>query len=74
MTEKTMKIKGMLIMKGVKIKNLAKELGVSLTFLSMVIHQKKKSRRVMQHISMLIGSTYEETWTTKIKNLQEEQL
>lgn len=62
MTEQTMKIKGLLIMKGITITSIAESLGVSLTFVSLVINQKKKSKRVMTYISNLIGTTYEETW------------
>lgn len=57
-----MKIKGSLIMKGITITSIAETMNVSLTFVSLVINQKKKSRRIMKHISDLIGSTYEETW------------
>lgn len=66
MTEKTRKIKGLLILKGITVKSIAQELGVSITFVSMVINQKKKSRRIMSHISGLLGTSYEETWNNNV--------
>lgn len=62
MTEKTMKIKGRLIMKGITITSIANSLDMSLTFVSLVINHKKKSKRVMQHISNLLETPYEELW------------
>ncbi|HBC76811.1 MAG TPA: hypothetical protein DC017_18570 [Candidatus Wallbacteria bacterium] len=66
MTEKTQKIKGLLILKGITITSIAKNMGVSLTFVSLVINQKKKSKRIMNHISGLLGASYEETWNDNI--------
>ena len=62
MTKKTMKIKGRLIMKGISITSIANSLGISLTFVSLVIHQKKKSQRVMRHIADLLETSYEKIW------------
>lgn len=62
MTEITMKVKGRLLLKGISITSIAKSLGLSLTFVSLVINQKKKSKRVMRHISNLLEKSYEEIW------------
>ncbi len=59
MTETGMKIKGALLIKGIQIKNIASSLGLSITFVSAVINQKKKSKRVMQYITKILGSDYQ---------------
>jgi|GEM_PF-2325268 len=62
MSNKTRKIKGLLMFKGISVTSIAKSTSVSLTFVSLVINGKKKSRRIQQFIADMLGLSYSETW------------
>ncbi len=62
MSDKSRKIKGLLMMKGITATSIAKSMNVSLTFVSLVINEKKKSKRIQEFIAQLLGLTYSELW------------
>ncbi len=51
MSDKSRKIKGLLMMKGITVTSIAKSMNVSLTFVSLVINEKKKSKRIQEFIA-----------------------
>jgi len=68
MSEKSRKIKGLLMMKGITVTSIAKSMEVSLTFVSLVLNEKKKSKRIQEHIAGLLGLTYSELWEQKLSD------
>ena len=61
MTEKEISVnqgnllRAVMLLKGVKITDLAKKLGVSHSYISAVIHNKKKNKRIFQQILKELG-------------------
>ncbi len=53
--EKTIKIKIALILKGIKQKDIAKELGITPAAVSMLINGKRKSKRFEEWIKKNLG-------------------
>jgi len=68
MSEKSRKIKGLLMMRGITVTSIAKSMEVSLTFVSLVLNEKKKSKRIQEHIARLLGLTYSELWENKLSD------
>ncbi len=62
MSDKGRKIRGLLMMKGMSVTDIAETMGVSLTFVSLVINEKKKSRRIQEFIAQLLGLSYAQLW------------
>ncbi len=57
-----LEIKAKLIRKGIKIKDIAQEAHVTPSFVSMVIHGKKTSRRVQEIISKKLDEPFHLLW------------
>ncbi len=55
-------IKALLVLKGLKQADLAKEIGVSRAFFSQVVSRVRTSVRVQRHISDAVGLKYELLW------------
>ncbi len=53
--EKVVKIKTALILKGMKQKDIAKELGITPAAVSMLIHGKRKSKRFEEWVKKNLG-------------------
>jgi lambda repressor-like predicted transcriptional regulator len=68
MSEKSRKIKGLLMMRGITVTSIAKSMEVSLTFVSLVINEKKKSKRIQEYVAQLLGLTYSELWEKKLSD------
>lgn len=69
----TNEIKAELIIKGVSITNLAKNLLVSQPFVSQVIHGTRKNTRVRQAIAKAIGKKISEVWPTASQEISQTQ-
>ena len=65
MSDKSKKIKGLLMMKGITVTDIAKTMDVSLTYVSLVINGKKNSQKVQKFIAKFLGLTYSELWEKK---------
>jgi transcriptional regulator len=53
--EKAIKIKAALILKGLKQKDIARELGITPAAVSMLIHGKRKSKRFEEWVKKHLG-------------------
>ncbi|MCD6548246.1 MAG: helix-turn-helix domain-containing protein [Thermodesulfobacterium sp.] len=53
--EKTIKIKTVLLLKGLKQKDIAKELGITPAAVSMLINGKRKSKRFEEWVRKRLG-------------------
>ncbi|MBP8699723.1 MAG: helix-turn-helix domain-containing protein [Syntrophorhabdaceae bacterium] len=64
------RIKAMLVMKGIKIADIAHELGLNPRTLYTVIHYypTKKSRRVQEAIARLLNKPFEKIWPYERKH------
>jgi len=58
----TKKIKVLLILKGLKVTELAREIGVHQTAISHTIHGRLKSRRIQEFLAQKLGVPYRELW------------
>lgn len=56
------KIKAMLILKGIKQADVAKELDVSRAAVSVVVSGKGTSRRIKEHIARLLNKDIDDLW------------
>lgn len=59
---KLLKIKAMLVERGIKITDIAKKAGVSRITVSVVITGKGKSRHIQQTIADVLGKPYKKLW------------
>ena len=57
-----LEIRAKLLEKGFKLKDIALETNVSISFVSMVIYGKKKSLKVQKLISKKLDEPYEKLW------------
>lgn len=55
-------------MRGITVTSIAKSMEVSLTFVSLVINEKKKSKRIQEYVAQLLGLTYSELWEKKLSD------
>lgn len=62
------KVKSLLVLKGIKMVDVAKQIGVSRVTVSIVITGKGKSRRIQQAIADMLGKSYEELWLSGKNN------
>jgi transcriptional regulator with XRE-family HTH domain len=58
-------IKSLLILRGIDITELAKDLGISIQYLSYILHGKRKGKRIRKKIADLLGMPYETLWLDK---------
>ena len=63
-----LEIKAKLILEGVKLREIAQEANVTTSFVSMVIHGKKKSQKVQKIISKKLNVPFETLWETTCEN------
>lgn len=56
------KIRARLLMKGITLAEIARGLGVSRTWVSLVVNGHKKSRRIQEAIADALGVSYESLW------------
>ncbi len=59
------KIKSLMALKGITVTEIAHSAGVSRTWVSLVIHKNKPSRRIRQSIAAALGVQYEKLWHKK---------
>ena len=72
MNDKSREIRGLLMMKGITITSIAQTMDVSLTCVSLIINEKKKSRKIQEFIAQLLGLTYSELWEKNLSNTEAE--
>lgn len=60
------------MMKGITITSIAQTMDVSLTCVSLIINEKKKSRKIQEFIAQLLGLTYSELWEKNLSNTEAE--
>lgn len=56
------KVKSLMVLKGIKMVDIARQIGVSRVTVSIVITGKGKSRRIQQAIAVALGEKYERLW------------
>ena len=56
------KIKSLMALKGITVTEIAHKAGVSRTWVSLVIHKNKPSKRIRKAIVDAVGKKYEELW------------
>lgn len=55
-------VRSLLVLHGIRNRDLARAIGVSEAFVSMVLHGKEESRRVKQFIAQALGIKVEKLW------------
>jgi transcriptional regulator with XRE-family HTH domain len=55
-------IKSLLVLRGVKLVDLAKEFGITKQYLWYVIHGRRKGEKIRKKISQFLGMPYEQLW------------
>ena len=63
----TNEIKSRLILRGIKIVDVARTAGVSPTTVSIVLSRKGKSKRIQKALARAIETSYKEVWNNDIK-------
>ncbi len=61
------KVKSLMVLKGIKGTDSARQLGLSRVTVSVVITGKGKSRRIQQAIADTLGVSFDELWSEKNK-------
>jgi len=56
------KIKGLLLLKGLTLKEIRKELGISKVYLSHVINGRRYGKRVREFIAKKLNMSYHDLW------------
>lgn len=56
------KIKSIMAYQGITVAEIARKAGVSRTWVSLVLHRKKPSRRIREAIADALGEKYESLW------------
>jgi transcriptional regulator with XRE-family HTH domain len=56
------RIKGLLIMRGIEVRELAKQLNCHSANISKVLAGENRSRKIREHICKVLGETYESLW------------
>lgn len=56
------KIKSLMALKDITVTEIAHKAGVSRTWVSLVIHKNKSSKRIRKAIADAVGKKYEELW------------
>lgn len=62
------KIRARLLMKDITLAEIARDLGVSRTWVSLVVNGHKKSRRIQAAIASALGVPYESLWNNHCNN------
>jgi lambda repressor-like predicted transcriptional regulator len=55
-------IKSLLVLRGVKLVDLAREFGITKQYLWYVIHGRRKGERIRKEIAQFLGMSYEQLW------------
>lgn len=58
------KIKSLMALKDITVTEIASKADVSRTWVSLVIHKNKPSKRIRKAIADAVGKKYEELWPT----------
>jgi DNA-binding Xre family transcriptional regulator len=61
------KVKSLMVLKGIKGTDIARQLGLSRVTVSVVITGKGKSRRIQQAIADTLGVSFDDLWSEKNK-------
>lgn len=56
------KVKSLMMLKGLRSKDIAKDLGVTETWVSLVLNGRRRSPRVRQAFADALGMNVEELW------------
>jgi lambda repressor-like predicted transcriptional regulator len=55
-------IKSLLVLRGIKLVDLAREFGITKQYLWYVIHGRRKGERIRKKIAQFLGMQYEQLW------------